>query len=169
VLTRRGFSVIELMIAILIVGILASLAFPSFVTMMENLKIRTVTESLLAGTQLARAEAVRRNANVEFALNPGNGWTVSVGGATIQSRPANETNTQVIAVTVTPAGATKLTFNSLGRATANADASASITQFAIDSTVIPSAKSKDLQIVIGTGGSVRMCDPNLASSDPRGC
>jgi type IV fimbrial biogenesis protein FimT len=64
----RGFSLIELVIAIAILGILLGLGLPTMVTYSRNIKVRTVAESFLAGIQLARGEAVRLNSNTELIL-----------------------------------------------------------------------------------------------------
>lgn len=64
----RGFSIIELVIAIAIIGILAGLAVPSFTTWIRNIQIRNAAESMYNGVQLARMEAMKRNGRVSFWL-----------------------------------------------------------------------------------------------------
>ncbi len=64
----RGFSMIELIIALAVLGALLALAAPSFNTWISNTKIRTAAEVIQSGLQLARAEAVRRNARISFQL-----------------------------------------------------------------------------------------------------
>lgn len=67
-LRGAGFSLIELVIAIAILGILLGLGLPTLVNYSRNIKVRTVAESFLAGIQLARGEAVRLNGNTELIL-----------------------------------------------------------------------------------------------------
>ena len=64
----RGMSLIELLIGLVIMGILLSLAAPSYMAWIQNTKIRTTAEGMLSGLQLARAEAVRRNTQIRFTL-----------------------------------------------------------------------------------------------------
>lgn len=64
----RGFTLIELMIGLVLLGVLLVLAMPSFTQMLQNMKLRTSAETILAGLQSARAEALKRNQSVEFLL-----------------------------------------------------------------------------------------------------
>lgn len=66
--TSRGFSLVELLVAVAIFGILALVGGPAFGTWIGNMKIRSTAESMQAGLNLARAEAVRRNMQVRFQL-----------------------------------------------------------------------------------------------------
>lgn len=61
-------SLVELAVGLVIIGILLALAAPSYSTWIQNTKIRTTAEAMLNGLQLARTEAVRRNAQIRFQL-----------------------------------------------------------------------------------------------------
>lgn len=56
---QRGFSLIELMVAIAIVAVLVALAFPSFEATFRSNRLATATNEMLAAISLARSEAVR--------------------------------------------------------------------------------------------------------------
>ena len=66
--TLRGFSLVELIIGVAILGVLLAIAMPAFSNWLRNAKVRTAAESVQNGLQLARAEAVRRNTTVRFQL-----------------------------------------------------------------------------------------------------
>lgn len=68
--SQSGFSLIELMVVIVIMGIVMAIGIPSFNTWIENGQIRTGTESLSNGINLARTEAIRRNEPVRFRFDP---------------------------------------------------------------------------------------------------
>lgn len=76
---QRGVSLIELIIGIVVLSLVLALGMPSFSAWVQNTQTRTAAESILNGLQLARNEAVRRNANVRFSLTNGSGkvaWQV---------------------------------------------------------------------------------------------
>lgn len=179
--TQNGFSILEAMIAVVIVIVAMTMGMPSIVEWMQNAQIRTAAESVLNGFQNARAEAVRRNATVEFTLvSPGSagntGWQTSLvaGGTVLHSKPAGEGSKNAV-ITTSPANSVAYTFSGFGRAPSNgvnADGSGLLTQVNITSGNTPPSGVtwRNLQIRITTGGDIRMCDPNVTNtSDPRSC
>ena len=163
---ESGVSLIELMIAFSIMAILFGLAMPSFRTWIQNTQIRTATESIQNGLQLARSEAVRLNTDVMLTMNTLSGWTVQVvGGTLVQRRFAGEGSANAL-VRLIPAGATVVTFSGLGRVKVNADASASLTEVDVTSSV---SGTRPLNVVVGLGGVIKMCDPAYAAGTPQAC
>lgn len=171
-LSQLGVTLIELMITLAVLAILVVLALPGYTRWIQNSQIRTASDAILNGLQLARAEAVQRNANVVFAFTSGTGWMVTSSNTVVQSRSAGEGSRNVVR-TVAPATATRVTFNGLGRLGTNADASLPIASMVLDvpTTILSAADSRELTILISTSGQVRLCDPDLGLSagDPRRC
>lgn len=64
----RGFTLIELMFGLALLALLLMIAMPAFTTMLRNAQLRNTAESILAGLQAARSEALRRNQAAEFML-----------------------------------------------------------------------------------------------------
>jgi len=95
VLRAAGFTLVELMVTIAIAAILATLAIPAFNEAMLGSRLNSMTNSFIASAQLARSEAIKRNAPVTLcASSTGNGcsgtwadgWVVLAGGAPIHSQ-----------------------------------------------------------------------------------
>lgn len=172
---QAGISLIEVLITIAILGVVMALGMPAYGTWIQNTQIRTAAESIMNGLQTAKNEAVRRNVSVQFKLDSGSTsqWRVNLGSSPddnpLQSRSGDE-GTPNATVTRTPGDADTVTFSSLGRVVANADATASLTQLDIDNTQIAVvADRRNLRIIIPPGGAFRMCDPKVAAGDPRAC
>lgn len=169
---QRGVTLVELMIGFALVGILAVLAVPTYQHWIQNTQIRNAAEALVNGMQIARAEAIRRNAAVELALNGGSGWTVStvLNPVVVQQRDAQE-GSRNAAVTVTPTGANRLSFNGMGWVIGNADGSASITRIDVSSATMTGPEIRPLRVIVTMGGITKMCDPatTLPTGDPRKC
>lgn len=69
-----GFTLIELMIGVAIVGILALLATPSFVDQIKRDRLVTTANQIQAAYRFARSEAVKRE--VTLQLKGGTSWQV---------------------------------------------------------------------------------------------
>jgi len=168
----RGFSLIELLIGLALIGILSVMAVPAYQFWIRNVQIRNAAEGVLNGLQLARAEAVRRNALVQliFTTATGSGWTIStvVGGTEIQARSANEGSESAL-VTITPLGANTITFNGMGWLATNFDGSERITRIDVTSATMVGTEIRALRVIVGAGGVMKMCDPAVAAGDPRAC
>lgn len=61
---RKGFSLIELMVAITIMIILAAVAAPSFTGMIRKIRVNSISTALDSTFQQARSEAIKTNALV---------------------------------------------------------------------------------------------------------
>ncbi|MEZ5629792.1 MAG: GspH/FimT family pseudopilin [Burkholderiaceae bacterium] len=76
-----GFTAIELLVVISILGILAALAAPSFKSLIEQWRVRQVAESLQSTLYFARSEAIRRSGGVvvQKLANNTNGCSTASG------------------------------------------------------------------------------------------
>jgi type IV fimbrial biogenesis protein FimT len=104
-----GFTILELMIAVTILGILLGIAVPSFTAIIRQNRLATETNEILAAAAIARSEAVKRGSPVsmcaaadatlsscaEDADQWSNGWIVfsddfgAAGEIDIDVNPAN--------------------------------------------------------------------------------
>ena len=185
-----GVTLIELMIAITIFGILLILGLPESFKWMQNAKIRTAAESISNGLQLARGEAVRRNTSVRFQLvdsltnscalaATGSNWVVSLADPSgacdvapsdtvapqiVQKNSIAESSTNVVITS----GVTNVVFNGLGRSTLGAN-TIQVTN-PKGGACIAAGPMRCLNIVVQIGGQIRMCDPSITTvGDTRKC
>lgn len=170
---QEGVSLIELLIAISILGILSSIAAPAFTQWTQNSQIKNAAGSIQDGLQLARIEAVRRNQNAQFVLGSGSSWSVgcvTASGtcpAVIQSRDNNEGSSNVDVT----ADQSTIAFNGLGRITPApaANLNFDVTNPTGGACITASGPMRCLRVEVAPGGQIRMCDPALPNTDPKGC
>lgn len=188
--TQAGLTLIEMAVGLVIIAILMALAAPSFRDWIHNIQIRGAAESIQNGLQLARAEAVRRNASIRFNMNAASGiadWEIcatpnapcppadviqskaglegaSIARAGISTNLATPFSTALAAGDGLPAG---ITFNSIGRVpTANVGVDIA----RIDLTSATYSKARRLVVTVSSGGSIRMCDPAISlATNALGC
>lgn len=108
-----GFSLIELMVVMAILGVLAVLAGPSFVDAIKRYKINSISNELTSSMQLARVESIRRHVPVLLSRRTGCsntlidindwscGWEIVVDTNSNSAKNANE---PVLQVTEVPTG-----------------------------------------------------------------
>jgi type IV fimbrial biogenesis protein FimT len=212
--SQRGFTIVEVMISLVVLGVLIGLGAPGFVEWLQNQQIRAAAEATLNGLQVARGEAVRRNTPVRFQLvsdltsgcvlasdsvsapvsvswvvsladptgacdaTTDSGQSPSPAGRILQRRTSAEGSPNAVATSVfvpsppaapAPQAASTVTFAALGNVVANADGTPSVVKIDVTNPKVSPSAMRPLRIIINSGGSTRMCDPALASPEPRGC
>ena len=76
-----GFTLIEMIVAVAVLAVLATLGVPTMRDTVLNQRVKTATFDLYTSLILARGEAIKRNANVDITPAGGvwaNGWAVRV-------------------------------------------------------------------------------------------
>lgn len=188
----RGFSLVEMMVAVAMLAVLMGLAVPSFSLWIQNAKTRTASDSLQNGLRQAQAEAVRlhrqtvlfRSAdssctNTTAANATGGFWVLRsvprMAGDTVETLQCGQLLEPSDSVTL--AGPTALCFNGIGRMTANNNPGLGGTACAVpaDGTAeydFTNARGdRALRVVVSISGNVRLCDRSrsLSASQPDGC
>ena len=123
----RGFTLVEMMMVVFIIGILAVMGFPALNRMMSTQAVRSAAYDLFADLVYARSEAITRGTSVSLLPSDAGGdwkkgWTIreNAGGTVLRDQPAR---TSQISLTG-PAGS--ISFERTGRAQ-----NAGVVQFAI--------------------------------------
>ncbi|TSE36255.1 GspH/FimT family pseudopilin [Tepidimonas charontis] len=102
-----GVTLVELMVAVAVLGIMAAIGLPSFQGFIASNQLRSATQDLYGSLQLARIEAIRRNARVTVCKantsltncdNSGawhNGWIVFLDN-TVGATPAVDSGDTIL-------------------------------------------------------------------------
>ena len=107
----RGFTLPEILIVIVVLGVLAATGIPAFAEFVRNQRVKTVSFDLFSTLVHARSEAITRNASVTVAPVSSawtNGWTVTDAGGTV-------IRTMGAVPNVTITGPTNVVFRGSGR------------------------------------------------------
>ena len=103
----RGFTLVELMVTVVVLVVLVSMAIPSFDYVKLSNRLNSYSTDLVAGSQVARSEAIKRNAQVTLCVSTNGtscattglwetGWIViSADGVVIQKQPATASGYQI--------------------------------------------------------------------------
>ena len=194
----KGFSLIEIGIALAILGILTAAGVPSLRNWLQTTQIRSEAESIQNGLILTRAEAVRRNVTVRFQFTTSvdsactisttaSNWVVSLSDPSSGCTTPATQNTGVIqahnSLEGTPHAVVNSTqpivyFNGLGRQAAFSAANGiptpnlvyvDVTNPSGGTCAVNGGNMRCMRVVVTTGGDVKMCDTALPSTDPQGC
>ena len=141
---RRGFTIIELMVALVVVAILAVVAAPEFGEYFAAQRVKSAAEELLTDLQFARLESVQKNADITLTMNS-SGYTITRGAATVK------TVTLGSGTTVSAGSTMSAVFNAV-RATANVNNG--------PVTIANGGTSRTLRVGVNTMGRVTICSPS---------
>jgi type IV fimbrial biogenesis protein FimT len=86
---QRGFSIVEIAVALAVLGIGLAFAMPSYTKWIANAQIRNRAESISFGLQQGRAEAIKRGGLVEFLLTTSSPTAASEDSAVASSTGEN--------------------------------------------------------------------------------
>lgn len=126
-----GFTIIELMIVMVIVGVMVSLAGPNIRDLIVRTRLKTAASDLHSSLTLARSEAIKRNAGMQIvpvsAANWALGWSVrTMAPAPLEVLSQQDSYQNVTFTTANAAYAAtavaNVTFSGIGRETGSAGA-----------------------------------------------
>ena len=107
-----GFTLVELMIVLVLLAIIAFIAMPNFMGLIERSRIQAQAEELKGFLLYARGEAVSRNNVIIVTQNAGGEWVAKRGGEELRQLAQTPAQTQI------ESSAEEIRFRSNGTATA---------------------------------------------------
>lgn len=75
-----GFTLIELVVTVSLLGILLTMAVPNFTTLVKNSRLSTQANDFIIAANLARSEAIKRNLNVVICRSADGASCANSGG-----------------------------------------------------------------------------------------
>ncbi|MGV3629520.1 MAG: pilus assembly FimT family protein [Betaproteobacteria bacterium] len=196
---HSGFSLIELIVGLAILASLMALGLPQYATFIANSRLRATAEGITNGLNLARAEAVKRNARVELVLTDeepleslvnalpastsGFNWVVRewvpATGAynfiegKVGAEGSGKSQGTGVVIASSSADATydgRIIFTGFGAMAIGQPISFQVTYPVAGACAAANGPLRCLNVNVSPGGQIRICDPKITDTkDTRAC
>ena len=171
--TQRGFSLLELMAAVSVTGILLAVGVPSFQSTLLKARATSLADSLIAAVYFVRSEAISRNTRISLCASAdgstcevgasswNSGWiAIDTADTVIKIWNINATNSQVellnLGTPIVNVSQHRLVYNALGDATMQDTAGAAVSATIGFTTKVVGCAGTDQQRRLAINASGRL-------------
>jgi prepilin-type N-terminal cleavage/methylation domain-containing protein len=161
---QRGFTLIELIVAMAVFGILVTIAVPSFTSMMDSIRVKRAADAISAFMVNAKSEAIKRNTRVRVVFQSASGGASWCAGMTT----ANTCDCLATPNTCTLDGVDRvLTGSSYQNIVLNNPADGTVFAFSPNRGTVNSGNAQvqsdnglQVRVVVTGTGRIRLCSPS---------
>jgi type II secretion system protein H len=127
--SSAGFSIIEIMVIVMIIGLLAAMAIPRFGNLAASLRSRGAADQIAADIAYTRMSAVREGRTAVLTVT-GNTYTMTVentDGSTFKTLRTVRIRDSYTGATIATAGSARIAFDSRGMLKSGSATSVTVT------------------------------------------
>jgi type IV fimbrial biogenesis protein FimT len=159
---NEGFTILEMIIVFIIAIILTLMAIPSFITFVQEHRLKKTAENAFVALQYARSEATKSNSTVYVTFATGDNWCYGINtGSSCTCSTASSCNrgatqagqTQQIDLSTTNLVSNSFQIDGTRGATNISNGKITFTLY---------GQSTSISILIGSQGNIQLCSPSFS-------
>lgn len=159
---QHGFTLVELLVAIVIIGILAAVGIPSFQRQIDNARLIGASDNILADVRFAQSESLKTNSTVRVTFDTA-GWSYSIANTSTSTTIKSVSNADYKGLTLSmpTGGSLTITFDPKRSTITEAPATAGSEVKMISLT---SSMGSSVSLTVDSNSRFRLCSSTATGS-----